>query len=299
MNDAFQNIFSMYFIMIAAYVLRIRKPYPVEVINDLIFYIFLPVTVFYSIVNAPPIPFSIFIKIAGTGFGVPLLTTFAAIIISKNISLTGELRKTFQLGASYGNYAFIGFPVAYAFSGESGLIPALFYLIGSYVYLYIVGFYIMTGNIILSGFVRNPLVISMAAALLCILLGLKLPPLISKSMALVNQATFPLAMVVVGGGLQLNFFKSKTALLPLAAAGVVRLIISPLIAYAAGLYLLLPPDQMGICILLSAMPTGVLVTIFSIKYKGDPVFSNALVSMTTLLSIALIPLLFILLRHNG
>jgi len=299
MNAAFQNIFSMYFIMIAAYLLQVRKPYPVEVVNDLIFYLFLPVTVFYSIINAPPIPFSLFIKIAGTGFGVLLLTACVAFIISKNTGLAGGFGKTFQLGASYGNHAFIGFPVAYAFSGESGLLLALFYLIGTYVYLYSVGFYIMTGNIILSGFVRNPLVISMTAALLCILLGLKLPPLLLKSMALMNQATFPLAMVVVGGGLRLNFFSGTTALLPLAAAGVIRLIISPLLAYAAGSLLLLPPDQMGICILQSAMPTGVLVTVFSIKYKGNPDFSNALVSLTTLLSIALIPLFFVLLRQSG
>ena len=299
MNDAFQNIFSMYFIMIAAYLLRIRKPYPVEVINDLIFYLFLPVTVFYSIVNAPQVRASIFLKMAGTGFCVLLLSAFFAILIIKQLGLTGGVKKTFQLGASYGNHAFIGFPAAFAFLGENGLLLALFYLIGSYFFLYSVGFYIMTGNITLSGFLRNPLVISMAASLACVLLELKPPPLILKSMALMNQATFPLAMVVVGGGLQLNFFTKTTALLPIAAASIIRLIISPLIAYAVGLSLMFPMDQMGICILQSAMPTGVLVTIFSIKFKGNPDFSNALVSLTTLLSIALIPLLFVLLRQNG
>jgi len=95
----------------------------------------------------------------------------------------------------------------------------------------------------------------------------------------------------------LDFFTKTTTLLPVIAAGVIRLVVSPLIAYAVGLLLLFPIDQMGICILQSAMPTGVLVTIFSIKYKGNPDFSNALVSMTTLLSIALIPLLFVLLRR--
>jgi len=299
MSDAFQNIFSMYFIMIAAYLLQIKKPYPVEVINDLVFYLFLPVTVFYSIVNATQIPLRIFIKMAGTGFSVPLISALIAIMISKPLGLTGGTRKTFQLGASYGNHAFIGFPVAYAFLGENGLLLALFYLIGTYVYLYAVGFYIMSGHMTLSSFVRNPLVISMSAALLCVLLEFKPPPLILRSMALVNQATFPLSMVVVGGGLQLSFFAKTPTLLPLAAAGIIRLILSPLIAYAAGLFLVLPRGQMEICILLSAMPTGVLVTIFSLKYKGDPAFSNALVSMTTLLSVALIPLLFVWLQQNG
>jgi len=297
MNDAFQNIFSMYFILIAAYLLQIKKPYPVAVINDLIFYLFLPVTVFYSIVNAPQVTVSIFIKMTGTGFCVLLLSAFFAVIVIKSLRLTGGVKKTFQLGASYGNHAFIGFPVAFAFSGENGLLLALFYLIGSYFFLYSVGFYIMTGHITLSGFLRNPLVISMAAALACVLLELKPPPLVLKSMALMNQATFPLAMVVVGGGLQLNFFTKTKTLLPVIAAGVIRLVVSPLIAYAVGVLLMFPTNQMGICILQSAMPTGVLVTIFSIKYKGNPDFSNALVSMTTLLSIALIPLLFVLLRR--
>ena len=297
MNDAFQNIFSMYFILIAAYWLQTKKPYPVEVINDLIFYLFLPVTVFYSIVNAPQVTMSIFIQMAGTGFFVLALSALFATIVVKNLRLTGGMKKTFQLGASYGNHAFIGFPVAFAFLGQNGLLLALFYLIGSYFFLYSVGFYIMTGHITLSGFLRNPLVISMVAALVCVLLELKPPPLVLKSMALMNQATFPLSMVVVGGGLQLDFFTKKTTLLPVIAAGVIRLVVSPLIAYAVGSLLMFPASQMGICILQSAMPAGVLVTLFSIKYKGNPEFSNALVSLTTLLSIALIPLLFVLLRQ--
>ncbi|MEW6672726.1 MAG: AEC family transporter [Thermodesulfobacteriota bacterium] len=299
MNSAFQNIFSMYFIMIGAYLLRTQKPYPVETLNDLLFYFFLPVTVFYSIVNAPRLQWLIFIKIAGTGFSVLLLSALIAAVFMNRIGAAGGLRKTFQLGASYGNHAFIGFPAAYAFSGENGLLLALFYLIGTYVYLYSVGFYIMSGKITVSGFVRNPLVLSLAAALLCVSLETKPPPLILKSMALMNQATFPLSMVVVAGGLQPNLFKKAATLLPVAAAGCIRLIISPLIAYAAGLLLKFPTDQIGICVLQSAMPTGVLVTIFSIKYEGDPPFSNALVSLTTLLSIALIPLLFAWLQPIG
>jgi len=299
MNNAFQNIFSMYFILITAYLLQIKKPYPVAVINDLIFYLFLPVTVFYSIVNAPQVTMSIFIKMAGTGFCVLVLSALFAIIIIKSLRLTGGAKKTFQLGAAYGNHAFIGFPVAYAFLGENGLLLALFYLIGSYFYLYSIGFYMMSGRITLSGFLRNPLVLSMAAALICMVLQMKPPVLILKSMALINQATFPLSMVVVGGGLRLNFFSKAAAALPLAAAAGVRLIISPLIAYIVALWLNFPMDQMGICILQSAMPTGVLVTIFSIKYRGDSVFSNALVSLTTLLSIVLIPLLFIWLQQIG
>jgi predicted permease len=49
MGTALQNIFAMYCIMMGTYFLKKRSPYPVGVVNNLVFNFFLPVTVFYSI----------------------------------------------------------------------------------------------------------------------------------------------------------------------------------------------------------------------------------------------------------
>jgi len=51
----------------------------------------------------------------------------------------------------------------------------------------------------------NPLVISMLAGVLCVLLRVPIPQLVSYTVSMMNKATFPLSMVVVGGGLQLAF----------------------------------------------------------------------------------------------
>jgi hypothetical protein len=51
-------------------------------------------------------------------------------------------------------------------------------------------------------------------------------------------------------------------------------------------------EQLEVCVLQSATPTAVLVTIFSVKYDADPFFCSAIVSLTTLVSMGSIPALF-------
>jgi len=296
-ETALQNIFGMYFIMMAAYFLKRISPYPVEVVNNLVFNFFLPVTIFYSMVEPQKSHLSEFTELAISGFVIIFLTYVLAVIVVRPLHLKESFKRTFLLGSSYGNHAFLGFPVAYAFLGNNGVVLAIFYLIGGYFFLYIIGLYIMTGKMTLSSLFKNPLVIAMIAGMLCIILRLQLPPLLTYSLSLMNKATFPLAMVVVGGGLSLKFFVKSSNIIYTFIVSFIKLILSPLIAFALGLAFSLSSDQLAISILQSAMPAAVLVTVFSVKYEGDDVFSNSIVSLTTLASIGTIPLLFLLLRY--
>jgi len=62
-----------------------------------------------------------------------------------------------------------------------------------------------------------------------------------------------------------------------------------------GMAFALGAEELIICILLSAMPTAVLVSVFAITYDGDEIFSNSIVSLTTLASIGTIPLISLVL----
>jgi predicted permease len=88
----------------------------------------------------------------------------------------------------------------------------------------------------------------------------------------------------------------SSRILPALCASAVKLIISPIVAWGICLSLAVNREQLGICVLESAMPTAVLVTIFSVQYEADPVFSNAIVSLTTLAGMGAIPVLFFLLK---
>ncbi len=296
METAFQNIFGMFFIMLAAYVLMRKAPFPVEVVNDLVFHFFLPVTVFYSLARLPEIPFAEMATLAAAGFLLTLLACLLARGAASLLGLTGGFRRTFLLGSSYGNHVFLGFPVCYAFLGERGAVLALFFVLGSYVFLYAAGVWIMTGRATARAFFLNPLVVAMGGGTAWAGLGLPLPTLLETPLSLLHAATFPLSMVVVGGGLRFRFFARPDNMLPTFLAAVLKLIAAPALAWAGGLAWGLAPDDLAVCTLQASMPAAVLVTVFSVKYDADPALSNAIVSLTTLASMATIPALFFLLR---
>lgn len=296
MGEALQNVFAMFLIMIASYLLMKREPFPVEVVNNLVFHFFLPVTTFYSIARLQTIPAGDLLLVTTSGFVTLSATYLFALLVARLCGLRDQFRKTFLLGAGYGNHIFLGVPICYAFLGERGTVPALFFALGGYLFLYGVGVYIMTGRTTPAAIFKNPLILAMVAGIVCAALRMPLPSLLSHTFALMNAATFPLSMVVVGGGLKLSFFVDPSRIMPALCASGIKLLISPLIAWGICLALGVTRDQLEICVLQSAMPTAVLVTIFSVKYEADPVFSNAIVSLTTLAGMGTIPALFLLLK---
>jgi malate permease and related proteins len=295
MAEALLNVIAMFLIMMASYVFMKKSPYPVEVVNNLVFNFFLPVTVFHSIAGLSKLPAGELLLMAAMGFAVTYVMYLFSTCVARVGGIRDCFRKTFVLGAVYGNHVFIGLPVCYAFLGVRGTVLAMFFTIGGYFFLYVVGTYIMTGRVTVGDVFKNPLILAMGAGCLCVVIRIPIPALLSHTFALMSAATFPLAMMVVGGGLQLRFFADREKMSYTVCASLIKLAVVPLVTWGGGLLLGLTRDQLAICVLQSAMPTAVLVTVFSVKYDADPAFSNAIVSLTTLACMVTIPLLFFLL----
>jgi len=293
---ALQNVFAMFLIMLAAYLLMRQRPFPVAVVNTLVFHFFLPVTTFDAIVRLPVIPAGDLLLLTTAGLVVSCGLCGLSLLAARVLRLGEGARKTFVLGASYGNHIFLGVPVCYALLGEKGTVLGLFFALGGYLFFYGLGTFVMTGRMAPAAIYKNPMIVAIAAAMLCVALAIPIPSLLLHTFSLMNTATFPLAMVVVGGGLKLRFFSDGRNALPTAVAAALKLVISPLSVWGFGRWVGLSGDPLAVCVLQAAMPTAVLVTIFSVQYEADPVFSNALVSLTTLAMMGTIPALFFCLR---
>ncbi len=103
-------------------------------------------------------------------------------------------------------------------------------------------------------------------------------------------------MMLVGGGLSLKSLLRSRNILHVFMGNLMKLIISPLLAYCAVSTFSLPFEQLAVCVAISASPAAVLVTIFTVKYDGDVPFENSMVTLTTLTSIGTFPPLFFLLK---
>ena len=71
---------------------------------------------------------------------------------------------------------------------------------------------------------------------------------------------------------------------------VVRLIVLPLLVALACWALKLDPMVRNISVLLTAMPAGATTSILALKYQGDAPFASACTAVTTVLSLAAVPL---------
>src|SRR5512133_3243766 len=138
--------------------------------------------------------FAMFLIMMTSGFIALSATYLFALLVARLFGLRDQFRKTFLLGAAYGNHIFLGVPICFAFLGERGTVPALFFALGGYLFLYGVGVYIMTGRTTPAAIFKNPLILAMVAGIVCVALGIPLPSVLSRTFSLMNAATFPLSM---------------------------------------------------------------------------------------------------------
>jgi malate permease and related proteins len=289
MDHALGNIISMYTIMLASFAFQRIVPFSVETVNNLVFYLFLPAAILYSIAKMPSLESKEFFIIIFICFCIILITLIVARLVGKRLHLPAKQLRTFTLGSAFGNYGFLGLPVVNAALGQQGLVYAVYFLIGSYLFLYTAGFYLMTGRVSPAALWKNPLLIATAGGMILLAVRMEFHPWLDQTLGMMTAATFPLSMVVVGGGLSLKFLSAFKAFKVPAAAVFLKLCTPAAAAYLLCTAFRLEPLQTGACILQSAMPTGVLVTVFSIRYKGDEALSNAIVSVSTLAGLTTLP----------
>lgn len=138
----------------------------------------------------------------------------------------------------------------------------------------------------------NPGITGIAIAMAFFLTGLRLPEALDKPCRMMGELNTPLAMVVIGyhlaGSRVAGVLRDRRALWAMA----LRLAVSP----AVTLLVLAAFGKWDRTLLLAAMiaasaPTAAITTILAVQYRRDVTLSVELVSVTTLASVATMPLL--------
>lgn len=110
-----------------------------------------------------------------------------------------------------------------------------------------------------------------------------------EAIKMVGNAAIPTVMLVLG--MQLAKISVKNLRIPqLSLALVLRLVVSPLIAW--GMTFFLPVDDLlkQIMIVLAAMPSAANTTLYALQYDTDPDFVSSATLFSTLLSLITLPI---------
>ena len=221
--------------------------------------------------------------------------------------LLGKKRKEFRMrmlsiASVMGNVGFFGMPVVRAlFPGapEAAVYSCVFN-ISLNILAWTVGVFTLTGEkryISLRAAFLNPTVLSVAAGLVLYILKAKtwLPALLQDGFRTIGAMSTPLCMLILGIRLATMDFRKlfTTPLVWLIAAG--KLLVFPLFCYLLVLAFPFDPVFRGSILILAATPcASILLNLAEIHHNGQELAANCAL-LTTLLSVATIPLLSLLL----
>jgi len=216
-------------------------------------------------------------------------------LATKLLRIDREHAPIFELLCSLSNTVFVGLPVADALFGAQAVFYVSMSNIPFNLILYTYGVWLLksgkqSGRMRLRDMLSVPLVVTLIAVLIVIVK----PPVPTVLRELANTmagATTPLSMLVIGSSLGtvslLDAFRNKR----LYAASFIRLILAPVLVALLFRPFVGDPVLLVTCVILAACPGAVMITVLSIQYGRDYVFSSEGVLHSTFLSMFTIPAL--------
>ncbi|HEX2926832.1 MAG TPA: AEC family transporter [Ruminiclostridium sp.] len=203
------------------------------------------------------------------------------------------------LASSFMNNGNYGTPVVLLIFGVSGLDCAIILMVIQQLVMCTIGVYYAAkgsaeGNGIRSAIravQRMPAIYSAFLGAFFQFFNIYLGKSVLEAVDLVANAAIPTVMIVLGMQLAKisvrNLAKSKVSL-----SLIIKLIISPAVAYLLTLFL--PVDDMvkQIMIITAAMPTAANTTMYALQFNTEPEFVSSATLISTSLSLATLPLIF-------
>lgn len=236
------------------------------------------------------------LKELGISFVVSLGAMLIGFLIGEIIFKKNQNIDKFAIG--FANAGFIGIPLVTSIMGIDKVFFLSAYLVCFGILSYTYGIYMVSGNkklITVRSLVLNPGIIAVVFGLLIFISPIKLPTIIYSAFNLVGGTNTPIAMILLGTYIAKSKFISLFSDRHAYFVCFVKLIIIPIVIIV--LFKFLPAELVEIkTVVLIAMstPVGLTVPMFSQMYGGNYEYGAKLVGLSTLLSLATIPMILYL-----
>ena len=257
----------------------------------------LPSLLFNATAHTPTSEFQnwrFFLGIAlGLLFNYLVALGIAVVVFRKSVSQSSLQ----ALCSSFPNMAFMGIPLFLAVIGAPGVLPVVIgNLISSFVLLPITLTFLeagrsshtggKTGTVVLAAIrdaVKKPLVWAPFAGILVAFAHLPMPAVAGKSLDLIGSATSGVALFAMGLVMNGQKFALEASI---ATNIVIKILAQPAVMLGFSLLLGVAGVYRREMILLGALPTASMTTMFAVRYDTYTEESIATVLLSTLLSIA-------------
>ncbi len=204
-----------------------------------------------------------------------------------------EKRKINIFTSVYSNCGFMGIPLLASTLGEKGVLLGSAYLAMFNIIVWTHGLFLYGGNIkVLSAknLVKNAGVMGSVVALILFFARIRLTGVLDASVDYIASLNTPLAMILLGAYLARAKIGAALKNASMYAVMAMRLLIMPIAA--ALLFALLGVDEMlaTALILPAACPSAAVGALFAEKFGMDTGYPSQIVSVSTVVSLATLPI---------
>ncbi len=252
--------------------------------------------------------------VAGLTLAVHLIMTAIMFIFVRNKDNNAKIN-CLRIASIFGNCGFMGFPMIQSlfsggeFEGQAVIYCAVVIAVFN-ILSWTLGVYVLTKdkkNISVKKILLNPTIISVVVGLIIFVIA-KVPlrelcaegsngdiiiTKIFNSVDMLGDAVTPLAMIVIGINLAKanvkQVFLDKTAYL----CCFYKLIVATLVSILLVTFLPVSPVIKYVLFFLMSVPSAASAALFAVKYDCDPNSASIMVLLTSILSMATIPLMYI------
>lgn len=272
--------------------------------NRLVYYVCLPLLLFYEISRADFLANFNGRLVLGSILAVTV-TFLASYAYTALRGYPPAARGVFSQGAFRGNIAYVGLAIVYNALGQGGLTRAgiLMGFLVPFLNLYAIIALLWPHRqaqseqglrFLLRQIVLNPLIIASFAGIAWSFLALPMPLLLERSLKIASGMALPLALLAIGGAFSVDRLRGDLFTATLAAGA--KLVWMPLLA-AFLLHLLgVSGQDLEIGVLIAATPAATANYIMAQQLKGDAELAGTIVMLSTLLSALTYTLALLILR---
>ena len=119
---------------------------------------------------------------------------------------------------------------------------------------------------------------------------IRMPRVVTELVSSLAGATMPMSMIVIGASLGTASIIDSFKTAKLYLLSFFKLIVTPLFVWLICSFITNDPILLISAVLLSAAPTGVIVSILSIRYNGEGFFASEGILHSTILSLITMPI---------
>ena len=256
-------------------------------VNRLIFYVCLPLLLFYKISTADFSASFNFKLVVATSGAVGCCFLFAYLLGSVG-RFTAPIHGAFCQGSFRGNLAYIGLAIVYNAYGDAGLTRAgilLGFLVPVLNFFAILALTLpghkqrSTTLDIVRQIIYNPLILASLAGILWSYFQLPMPTVLDRTLSIATGMTLPLALLAIGESFSLEKIRGDVGKAGLAVA--LKLILLPLVTAGFMLMFGISGLDFAIGLLMAGAPTAVATYIMACAMGGDGDLAGTIVIMAT------------------